>query len=360
MSSESEVVVDNQAEEVPVVVDSEKPTEATVPTEADEAQAPAAADVTPEASEDAPAEMQSEHVSAETEEVPATQTEEEKPKEVNDEAKEGDASAPEAPSDEARFQAVHEKALEAKDQGTSFYKAQQFTSAKVKYAEALASIQNQSGDFTNEQRAIIFEMSLTCSSNLALCSWSLNEFQECIVHGRNTLLLIQAIESKLSDSQIWEELVKKGMSKQKLTSLKLKALRIIGKAEFEKGDYDDSKNDLEAALRFSEDAKVTKELNDLLQKCQKKIAQQSKKEKSMWKKAFETNNKVPDSEDVLTPPVSPTRPKPSTSVPTSNKSDAPPSNDGALTTPSYFQWIWLPAVLIGVSAFGAWWYRRRR
>jgi uncharacterized coiled-coil protein SlyX len=151
------------------------------------------------------------------------------------------------------------------------------------------------------------------------------------------------------------------MSKQKLTALKLKALRIIGKAEFEKGDYDDAKSDLEAALRFSEDAKVTKELNDLLQKCQKKIAQQSKKEKSMWKKAFETNNKVPDSEDVLTPPVSPTRPKPSaSSAPTSNKSNTPSSNDGALTTPSYFQWIWLPAVLLGFGAFGAWWYRRRR
>lgn len=164
-------------------------------------------------------------------------------------------------------------------------------------------------------------------------------------------MLIQAIESKLSDSQIWDELVKKGMSKQKLTSLKLKALRIIGKAEFEKGDYDDAKGDLEAALRFSEDAKVTKELNDLLQKCQKKIAQQSKKEKSMWKKAFETNNKVPDSEDILTPPVSPTRPKPSASAPTSNKSNSSSSNDGALTTPSNFLWDWWP--LIGVCALGA-------
>lgn len=144
MSSESEVVVDNQAEEVPVVVDCEMPTEpeqATAQTEAEEAQAPAAADVTPEVKEDVPAEVQSEQVSAETEEAPAAQPEEEKPTQVNDEAKEEVAPAPEAPSDEARFQAVHEKALEAKDQGTSFYKAQQFTSAKVKYGEALASIQ---------------------------------------------------------------------------------------------------------------------------------------------------------------------------------------------------------------------------
>lgn len=171
--------------------------------------------------------------------------------------------------------------------------------------------------------------------------------------------MIQAIESKLSDSQIWEELVKKGMSKQKLTSLKLKAHRIIGKAEFEKGDYEESKSDLEAALRFSEDAKVTKELNDLLQKCQKKISQQSKKEKSMWKKAFETNNKVPDSEDNLTPPVSPTRPKPSTSAPTSNKSDTSSSNDGALTKPSNFPWLLLTVAAVGAAGM-FWWLRRRR
>jgi hypothetical protein len=41
----------------------------------------------------------------------------------------------------ASFQRVYEKSLQAKEEGTAFYKAQQFMSAKVKYAEAMASAQ---------------------------------------------------------------------------------------------------------------------------------------------------------------------------------------------------------------------------
>ncbi len=65
--------------------------------------------------------------------------------EINEEKESNEATKEVQPTQEeitaAAFQAVYEKALETKEQGTAFYKAQQFTSAKVKYAEAMASIQ---------------------------------------------------------------------------------------------------------------------------------------------------------------------------------------------------------------------------
>jgi tetratricopeptide (TPR) repeat protein len=260
----------------------------------------------------------------------------------------------------ASFQRVYEKSLQAKEEGTAFYKAQQFMSAKVKYAEAMASAQNQSGDFSNEQRALVFEMSLTCSSNMSLCSWSLNEYQECIIHGRNTLLLIGAIESKMSESMIWEELQKKGMTIQKLTSLKLKAYRIVGKAEMEKNDIEAAKSDLEAALSVCDDPKLTKELTDLIQRCTKKLAQQSKKEKSMWKKAFDTNNKIPDDEPISSP-NSPVGPLKSSSFKGSSTPKKNTSDNDNVTSNSYDYALPLLIVgALGVAGIAAWWWRKRR
>lgn len=115
------------------------------------------------------------------------------------------------------------------------------------------------------------------------------------------------------------------MTLQKLKLLKAKNARIVGKAEFEKGDFNESKKDLELALTVSEDAKTIKELNDLLSKCNKKISVQLKKEKSMWKKAFEVNNTVPD--EVVSPVASPVKPNQSQSVEKSVKEDAQKRNE---------------------------------
>jgi tetratricopeptide (TPR) repeat protein len=271
-----------------------------------------------------------------------------------------DANAKSVEDWNASFQRVYEKSLRAKEEGTAFYKAQQFMSAKVKYAEAMASVQNQNGDFSNEQRALIFEMSLTCSSNMSLCSWSLNEYQECIIHGRNTLLLIGAIESKMSESAIWEEMQKKGMTIQKLISLKLKAYRIVGKAEMEKNDIEAAKSDLEAALSICDDPKLTKELTDLIQRCTKKLAHQSKKEKSMWRKAFDTNNKTPDDKPISSP-NSPVRPLKSSGFQGSpaSKRNSPDNNNVISNSYDYA----LPLIIVGalgVAGIAAWWWQKRR
>lgn len=172
----------------------------------------------------------------------------------------------------------------------------------------------------------------------------------------------------MSDSMIWEELQKKGMTSQKMSALKLKAHRIVGKSQLEKGDYVDAKNELEAALKLCDDQKLSKELNDLIQRCAKKISQQSKKEKSMWKKAFETNNKVADDATETVVPLSPSKSNVSNSRSKENTASSDFSNhsaqspdDGTLSNSYDYTWpLLLTATAIGAAGLAFWWMRRRR
>lgn len=152
------------------------------------------------------------------------------------------------------------------------------------------------------------------------------------------------------------------MTAQKLTALKLKAYRIIGKAEYEKNDYEAAKSDLEDALKICDDQKTMKELNDLIQRCTKKIAQQSKKEKSLWKKAFETNNKVPDDDEPLSLPTTPTRANPSSFSKNSSTSKGSSKDENKGTVSKNYDFTW--PLIISTAAIGAaaafWWLRYKR
>lgn len=161
------------------------------------------------------------------------------------------------------------------------------------------------------------------------------------------------------------------MTLQKLKLLKAKNARIVGKAEFEKGDFNESKKDLELALTVSEDSKTIKELNDLLSKCNKKISAQLKKEKSMWKKAFEVNNTVPD--EVVSPVVSPVKSNPSQSIEKKKKEDSkersnekkePEDNNNGTVSKIYdyaFPFLFTFTTLVTVGYFGfSFWAKRRR
>ena len=104
--------------------------------------------------------------------------------------------------------------------------------------------------------------------------------------------MIEALESKIGDSQIWNSMVEKGiMTADKMRDLKGKAYRIIGKAELKKKNYLEAKNNLKSALSYTSNEKMQKELNELLVDATKKNAQEEKKEKSTWQKAFKKGSK---------------------------------------------------------------------
>lgn len=98
--------------------------------------------------------------------------------------------------------------------------------------------------------------------------------------------LIEALQEKIGDTELWHSFSELGYTEEKLIDLKVKSLRIKGKAEFQKMEYDEAKESFEAALKFSRNLKITKELDDLLLEVVKRRSSEKRKEKARWQKAF--------------------------------------------------------------------------
>jgi hypothetical protein len=112
-------------------------------------------------------------------------------------------------------------------------------------------------------------------------------------------MLITALEERMKDGLVWQCLLDRGMTKNKLLKeWKIKSYFLAGKAELLKKEYDASIAHLEDALKILADdpqsiAEITK-LKDLLSTAMKKRSAELKKEKSTWSKAFQKNKEEPD------------------------------------------------------------------
>lgn len=136
--------------------------------------------------------------------------------------------------------------------------------------------------------------------------------------------------------------------------MKLKALRIKGKSEVKRGNFDEAKQNFEGALKLSRSEKVTKELDDLLIDVVKRRSSEKKKEKAVWQKAFSKRSAEAE-EDV---PAAPSTPVTKQS-PLKKKASA--SNAGVIAKPSSFMrnalWGGLGLGLVGIGLF---WFMRGR
>lgn len=112
-------------------------------------------------------------------------------------------------------------------------------------------------------------------------------------------MLITALEERMKDGLVWQCLLDRGMTKNKLLKeWKIKSYFLAGKAELLKKEYDASIVHLEDALKILADdpqstAEITK-LKDLLSTAMKKRSAELKKEKSTWSKAFQKNKEEPE------------------------------------------------------------------
>jgi cobalamin biosynthesis Mg chelatase CobN len=112
-------------------------------------------------------------------------------------------------------------------------------------------------------------------------------------------MLITALEERMKDGLVWQRLLDRGMTKNKLLKeWKIKSYFLAGKAELLKKEYDASISHLEDALKILADdpqsiAEITK-LKDLLSTAMKKRSAELKKEKSTWSKAFQKNKEEPE------------------------------------------------------------------
>ena len=107
-------------------------------------------------------------------------------------------------------------------------------------------------------------------------------------------MLITALEERMPDGLVWQCLLERGMTANKLLKeWKTKSYFLAGKAELLRKEYDSSIAFLESGLKFLNDdpqyiEKITK-LKELLSTATKKRAEELKKEKSTWSKAFQKN-----------------------------------------------------------------------
>lgn len=190
-----------------------------------------------------------------------------------------------------------------KDEAGTLFRSKDFEGARAKYLEALNAMKYLGEGLDNEQKAIVFELTVPCHNNLALCSLQMHDYSEASIYARNGIMLVSAIEDRIDSGKVWQHLVARGMTEKKLKNeWKKKSYFLAGKADLMRREYAAAVTNLEAALKLTvhddsaQSTAVAEEakLRELLQIATKKRSAELKKEKNTWAKAFEKNNKEPE------------------------------------------------------------------
>jgi len=185
------------------------------------------------------------------------------------------------------------RAADLKSEGALLFKDKNFEEARLKYLQALQCVQGLGDNITNEIRAMVFEMTIPCSNNAALCLLKLKKFSESLIYADNSVRLIEALEARM-DGRVWVSLQERGMTKDALMKNKRKGLLLLSKAQSGMDDFDAAKTNIRAALSIIPDTETdgaeAKELNELLSQVTAKLAKQTSKQKAIWSKAFQKNS----------------------------------------------------------------------
>ena len=115
------------------------------------------------------------------------------------------------------------------------------------------------------------------------------------------MILINSLETKIPDGEIWKCLSSTGITLDKLQKeWKKKALYFVGKAELKRQNYQAALDSLGLALQLiDKDPKLAanaQELRDLIDGAQKRRSKEKQREKQTWSKAFQKNKTVKEDE----------------------------------------------------------------
>eukprot|EP01038_Epipyxis_sp_PR26KG_P006736 gene6736-9230_t len=263
-----------------------------------------------------------------------------------------------------------EKGIKAKNEATELFngKVPDFQVVKQKYLEALGCLQLMSEDLTNDQKAQVFELTVPCQNNVALCCFKLKSYHECILFAKNALLLINSLEETLPYGLVWLSMLKNGMNIEKLLKVwKRKSLVFIGKSEMARQNFDEAIEKLEEAkniLGNDEKYKVdVKQIVDVLVLAKKNKATEAKRAKDTWSKAFEKNKTIetaPD-ETPLIPQIFPLKKV----IKTIKNEDTIKQKESKKKKDSVQLWspqtgLFLTFVTIGLGSALFWWMRGRK
>ena len=177
-------------------------------------------------------------------------------------------------------------AVAFKDEAGNLFRAKDFEGAKLKYLEALNAMKHLGEGLDNDQKAVVFELTVPCHNNLALCSLQIHEYNEAAIYARNGIMLVSAIEERIESGKVWQELLSRGMTEKKLKNeWKKKSYFLAGKADLMRREYDTSVSNLEEALKLTlqDDTSSTAaaeeaKLKELLQIATKKRTAELKKQ----------------------------------------------------------------------------------
>lgn len=189
-----------------------------------------------------------------------------------------------------------------KSEATEAFKGGDVVTARDKYLEAYKIMQELGGEdlLPDSVRAEVYEVSTTCMNNVAMCCLRTEQYEQAISFARNGLMLVRAMEGRVGSS-VWRELLKRGMTLDKLCKdWKKKSLYLLGKAELKTRDYDEAVEHFEAALALIEAdeayAKNAAELRDLLASTMLLRKKELKRSQKTWSKAFQQSGEEVEKE----------------------------------------------------------------
>jgi tetratricopeptide (TPR) repeat protein len=205
-----------------------------------------------------------------------------------------------------------EHAQHLKKQASSKFSAKEYTEALRLYAEAVDAVRyvQHKKDSTNELRADLLILMITCCNNAATCCLQLKDWDRAKKFGKNALVLLEALYEKKGNSNILKLLNREGTTSAKLFGTwMVKSRLVIARGLAERHDTNEAIDNLKKAQEMISEYKKEedpmfrqlqsqeKEARKLLASCKDRIKAERKKEKQRARAMFMGAEEKKDSEN---------------------------------------------------------------
>ena len=205
-----------------------------------------------------------------------------------------------------------ERAQELKQQATKKFSAKEYQEALVLYAKAVDAVRyvQHSQETSNEARADLLVVMITCCNNAATCCSQLQNWDKAINFAQNALVLIEALEEKRPTSKICALLNRDGyLDSQLFGTWKVKSCLVIGRGEAEKHQtqkaIDTLKKALEVFVEYKSESDSNyqqlvgqeKQVRKLFVKCKDRLKAEVQREKKAAQAMFGGSSKSEEKKD---------------------------------------------------------------
>jgi tetratricopeptide (TPR) repeat protein len=205
-----------------------------------------------------------------------------------------------------------EHAQQLKKQASSKFSEKQYSEALHLYAEAVDAVRyvQHKKDSTNELRADLLIVMITCCNNAATCCVQLKEWDRAQKFSKNALVLLEALDEKKGNSNILKLLNREGTTSSKLFGTwMVKSRLVVARGLAERHDPNEAIENLKKAQEMISEYKKEgdpmlrqlqnqeKEVRKLLTTCKDMIKVDRKKEKQRARAMFSGTEEKKDQEN---------------------------------------------------------------